>query len=388
MITNNFKRFLQLESASGIILFIAAVLAVVIKNSSLSNTYDSLLTLHAGFEIGNFKIEKELIHWVNDGLMAIFFFLVGLEIKREFIDGELSSFKQAILPALAAIGGMIFPALVFLLINLNNPSVWHGWAIPCATDIAFSLGILALLGSRVPLGLKVFLTALAIIDDLGAIVIIAVFYSSNIDLFALFTAFFICILLFIINEREVRHKFVYVTISAVLWYFVLKSGIHATIAGVLAAFFIPFKIKGGSSPVKEFEHLLHPWVAYLILPVFAFFNAGVSFKGMSFSDLFSPLTISIALGLFLGKQIGVMLFSWITIKTGLADLPSEANWKQFYAVSVLTGVGFTMSLFIETLAFGNPHLEVPARLGIISGSVLSGLVGYLVLKKSLTSKTS
>lgn len=381
-ITKPFRRFLKLEAASGIILFSAAVVAILIKNSGLEHAYDSLLEMHAGFEIGSFELKKELIHWVNDGLMAVFFFLVGLEIKREFLDGELSSPKQAILPALGAVGGMIFPAIVYILIAYNSPEVWKGWAIPCATDIAFSLGILALLGSRVPLSLKVFLTALAIIDDLGAIVIIAVFYSANLKLGYLFSALGVCIALFVVNNSYVSKKTPYVLLGLILWYLVLKSGIHATIAGVLTAFFVPFKINNRSL-VKEFEHALHPAVAYFILPIFAFFNAGVSLKGMSITDMFSTLTIAVALGLFIGKQIGVVLFSWLTIKTGLAELPNQATFRQFYAVAILTGVGFTMSLFIETLAFSNPELQAPARLGILSGSFLSGLAGYLVLRASL-----
>ena len=379
MIIKSITRFFKMEAAAGIVLFLAAVLAVVIKNSQLSFWYDNLLALRTGFQIGDFALYKELILWVNDGLMAVFFFLIGLEIKREFIDGELSSRDQAILPAIAAVGGMVGPALVFLLITMDTPSVWKGWAIPCATDIAFSLGILALLGSRAPLPLKVFLTALAIIDDLGAILIIAFVYTSDLKIDYLLYSAVVCAVLYILSKAKVLNKSPYILLGIVLWYFVLKSGVHATIAGVLAALFIPYKVSD-QSPLMELEHTLHNWVAFLVLPIFAFFNAGVSLDGMTFGDLFSSLTLGIALGLFLGKQIGVMLFAWLTVKAGWAKLPSNTNWVQLYSVAILTGVGFTMSLFIENLAFTDPALEIPARLGILSGSLLSGICGYLIIR--------
>ncbi len=369
MVRKAFKKYLDLESSAGITLFFAAMVALVLKNSALHNIYDRIITTH------------DLALWVNDGLMSIFFFVVGLEIKREFIDGELSNLKTALLPILGAIGGMIFPALVYLAINYYEPSLWRGWAIPCATDIAFSLGILSLLGSRVRTSLKVFLTALAIIDDLGAILIIAFFYTSNFSGLYLLYALIPCAALFILNRMKVSYKIPFLIFGILLWYLVHHSGIHATIAGVLASFFIPYQVKN-KSPLKELENRLHPIVAYFILPVFAFFNSGVSFVELNFDIVFSSLTLGIALGLFFGKQIGVMLFSWVSIKAGFARMPSESTWPQFYAVSILTGVGFTMSLFINNLAFTDPALDNNAKIGTIFGSILSGLVGLAILYKT------
>lgn len=364
------KKFLALESAAGIILFIAAVAAILMKNSLFAPFYDSLLNVPG------------LAHGINDGLMSIFFFLVGLEIKREFSAGELSSKENALLPIVAALGGMIFPAIVYLIVNLNHPEVWKGWAIPCATDIAFSLGILSLLGSRVRTSLKVFLTALAIIDDLGAIVIIAFFYTANLDLNYLIFAGCCCAALLAANKSGILNKFIYVLLALTLWYLILKSGVHATIAGVLAALFVPYS-KQGRSPLSELEHFLHPYVAYFILPVFAFFNAGINLGGIDSSIFLSPLTLGIGLGLLLGKQLGVMASSWLSIRIGICKMPSGSSWKEFYGIAILTGVGFTMSLFIDHLAFSDPALDVPARLGILSGSLLAGLAGYLVLQRAV-----
>jgi NhaA family Na+:H+ antiporter len=374
MISNQFKKFLKLESASGIILFIAGITAIVIKNTSLEFYYDSLL---AGF----------LPHLINDGLMSIFFFLVGLEIKREFIDGELSSKETSFLPVIAACGGMLMPALVYLCITNGEAILAKGWAIPCATDIAFSLAILSLFGSRIKPSLKVFLTALAIIDDLGAILIIALFYTANLYFTYLIWAALCCLVMAMLNLKNVTSKVPYFLFACLLWYFIHLSGIHSTIAGVLAAFFVPYKIKH-KSPLLEFEKLIHPYVAYLILPLFAFFNAGLDLHSIDLSVLFSKLTLGITLGLFLGKQLGVMLLSWIAIKARICKLPADSNWIEFYGISALTGVGFTMSLFIDHLAFNNASLIIPSQLGIISGSFLSGIFGFLILYSTTKNEKS
>jgi NhaA family Na+:H+ antiporter len=380
------REFLKLESASGIILVGAAVLALIINNSPLSSLYDLFLDTPVEIRIGGLYLAKPLLLWINDGLMAIFFLLIGLEVKREILDGQLSSISQVALPGIAAVGGMAIPALIYVIFNINNPSALDGWAIPAATDIAFALGILALLGSRVPLSLKLFLLTLAIIDDLGAIVIIAIFYSGDLSVTSLIFAAVAIAVLFAMNFLGVKRIAAYVVVGIILWICVLKSGVHATLAGVILAFAIPLRTNDDEPcPLREMEHSLHPWIAFGIMPIFAFANAGVSLKGMSFGSLFEPIPIGIALGLFLGKQAGVFGFSLAAVKLGFAKLPSDINWRLIYGTSVLCGIGFTMSLFISTLAFDSSIADdaVSARIGILVGSFISAIVGYLILKSSL-----
>jgi len=336
--------FINKETVGGLVLIIGALLALIVNNSGLSIWYSNLLNIPVVVGIGGFEIAKPLLLWVNDGLMAIFFFLVGLEIKREVIEGELSSMDRALLPVLAAVGGMAIPALVFVGVNLGTPENLNGWAIPAATDIAFALGILALIGPGVPVALKVFLLGIAIIDDLGAIVAIALFYTAEVSTLSLLIAAIGFAVLMVLNRIGVRAVAPYVLIGIVVWAGVLKSGVHATLAGVVIALTIPLSEKDGKSPLKNLEHGLHPWVSFMILPVFAFFNAGVSFAGMTFASLLSPLPLGIAMGLFIGKQIGVFVASWLAVKSGLCRLPDNVNWQQVYGVACLTGVGFTMSL--------------------------------------------
>lgn len=382
------REFFKLESSGGICLFFAAVVAIALDNSPLAGFYDSILSVPVQVSFGEFALAKPLLLWINDGLMAIFFFLVGLEIKREAMEGELSSVSQIALPGIAALGGMAAPAAIYSFFNWGNPADMSGWAIPAATDIAFALGILMLLGSRVPLALKVFLTAVAIIDDLGAIVIIALFYTDNLSLLALAVAAAGLALCAVLNLRGVTKKAPYILIGIVVWVAVLKSGVHATLAGVLIAFAIPLRATDseGHSPLRHLEHILHPWVAFLVLPVFAFANAGVSFAGMTLGSLLEPLPLGIALGLFLGKQIGVFGASWLLIKTGLARMPEGANWGLMYGISLLCGIGFTMSLFIGGLAFDTPEQGAAVRLGVLCGSTISGIVGYMLLRKLLASR--
>ena len=375
--------FMRLETSGGIILMIAAVFAMIIANTPLATAYDAILGTYIKVGIGSFEIAKPAILWINDGLMAIFFFLVGLEIKREVLVGELSSFDKAILPIMAAIGGMAVPGLIFAIINWGTPENLNGWAIPTATDIAFALGILALIGSRAPVALKIFLLAIAIIDDLGAIVIIAVFYTSELSTNALTISMLGFAAAVALNRMRVQRTAPYLLVGIVMWVFVLKSGVHATLAGVLIALTIPLKPKDGDDALLyKMEHGLHPWVAFLILPVFAFANAGVNFTGIGIDDLLQPLTLGIAVGLFLGKQIGVFLATWIGVKSGIAQLPGNVTWRHVYGVACLTGVGFTMSLFIGSLAFGTADEMNAVRLGVVLGSVLSGLFGYVLLKSA------
>jgi NhaA family Na+:H+ antiporter len=382
------QEFMRLETSGGIILMIAAVFAMIIANTPLATAYDAILGTYIKVGIGSFEIAKPAILWINDGLMAIFFFLVGLEIKREVLVGELSSFDKAILPIIAAIGGMAVPGLIFAFINWGTPENLNGWAIPTATDIAFALGILALIGARAPVALKIFLLAIAIIDDLGAIVIIAVFYTSELSTNALTISMLGFAAAVALNRMGVQRTAPYLVVGIVMWVFVLKSGVHATLAGVLIALTIPLKPKDGDKALLyKMEHGLHPWVAFLILPVFAFANAGVNFTGIGIDDLLQPLTLGIAVGLFLGKQIGVFLATWIGVKSGLARLPKNVTWRHVYAVACLTGVGFTMSLFIGSLAFGAADEMNSVRLGVVLGSVLSGLFGYVLLKTA-TPKTA
>lgn len=376
--------FLRLETASGILLLIAAIAAMLIENSPFDFLYDALLNTPVAIQVGALEIAKPLLLWVNDGLMAIFFFLIGLEIKREKLAGELSDPAKMVLPVIAAIGGMAVPAVIYSYINWGNPVAMKGWAIPSATDIAFALGVLALLGSRVPQSLKLFLMTLAIIDDLGAIVIIAIFYTTNLSTTSLSIALACTVVLFIMNRRGVLSLTPYILVGVILWAAVLKSGVHATLAGVLTAFFIPFRKQQGQdhTQLERLEHDLHPTVAFGILPLFAFMNAGVNFEGMGLDTLLHPVPLGIAMGLFFGNQIGVFTFSWLAIKSGFAKLPKDVTWIQLYGVGLLCGIGFTMSLFIGSLAFeqGGPDYAVNDRVGILIGSLLSGIGGYLVLK--------
>ena len=374
------RRLFRHEAASGIVLLLASALALVLANSPIAGFYDLLLSLHGSVRIGSFGIEKPLLLWINDGLMAIFFLLVGLEIKREVLAGQLSEPRRAILPGAAAIGGMIMPALIYLGITWRVPGAASGWAIPAATDIAFALGVMALLGSRVPTSLKLFLTALAIIDDLGAVVVIAIFYTEELSWVSLGVAMAALVVLVVLNLAGVRRVVWYVLVGLVLWVFVLKSGVHATLAGVALALAIPFEAKPGEdSPLTRVEHELAPWVAFGILPVFGFANAGLSFAGLSFSSILEPVQLAIAAGLFFGKQIGVFAIAALVIRAGWAELPANAGWVTLWGTSILTGIGFTMSLFIGTLAFGESDAEAVMRLGVLAGSTLSAIAGAAVL---------
>ena len=380
-ISKPFRWFFKLEAASGLVLLISAILALIISNSSFSYLYFETLEKYIFFGLNNFGLKLSVLHWINDVLMAIFFFFVTLEIKREFIQGELSNIKQAILPIIAAVGGMLVPALMYVYINFDNTETLNGWAIPSATDIAFSLGILSLLGSRVPISLKVFLTALAIIDDLGAIVIIAFFYSGDLSIFYLTMMLLSFIALLVLNKFGFKTFFPYLIIGIVLWHFTHESGIHATIAGVLLACTIPHRKKEKDfSLLVKIEHGISPYVAFGIMPLFAFANAGVSLEGISFSSLLLPVPLGILLGLFIGKQIGVFLFSYVAIKFGFAQMPNNSNWFTLYGVGVLTGIGFTMSLFVGNLAFiDNVQYIDGVKLGVLSGSLLSTLFGYFLI---------
>jgi Na+:H+ antiporter, NhaA family len=373
------REFLRLESASGFVLLGAAVLALLFANTPLVWLYDGLLDTPVAVQFGALKIAKPLLLWINDGLMAVFFLLVGLEIKREVADGELSSWHRAALPAVAAAGGIAGPALLYLLLNADSPATQRGWAIPTATDIAFALGVLTLLGARAPATLKVLLLALAIIDDLGAIFIIALFYTEDLSLLSLLVGGAGVLLLAALNLLGVKRLAPYLLIGVAIWVCVLKSGIHATLAGVAVALFIPLG-DAKESPLRHLEHMLHPWVSFAIMPIFAFANAGVSFAEVSLADLLAPLPLGIAVGLFIGKQVGVFATSWAAIKLGLCRLPPGVSWSALYGVSLLTGIGFTMSLFIGSLAFGDPAHAAGIRLGVFLGSILSGLCGYLVLR--------
>jgi len=387
-LNNNFiADFLRLESAGGILLIAAAGLAIIFANTPLATTYQALLNVPVEVRVGDLEIAKPLLLWINDGLMAIFFFLVGLELKREIVEGELSDPRKLILPGVGAIGGMLVPALIYVWFNRDDAFALQGWAIPAATDIAFALGILALLGSRVPTALKVFLTSLAIIDDIGAIVIIAIFYTANLSMLALLIVIACLPVAWWLNRRNVVDYSPYILIGVIMWVAMLKSGVHATLAGVIMAFFIP--LKDGSdpehSPLKELEHDLHGIVAFFVLPVFAFVNAGIDLRGISADQVFHAVPIGIALGLFLGKQLGIFGMCLLAVKTGLTKLPREMSLTALYGTSVLCGVGFTMSLFIGSLAFDQSgvNLLFDERLGIIAGSIASGILGYLVLRSHL-----
>lgn len=376
------REALRHEAAPGMLLILTAVAAMMLVNSPLSWLYNGLLELPVVVSIGALAIDKPLLLWINDGLMAVFFFLVGLEIKREVLTGKLSSFDQASLPALAAIGGMAVPALVYFAFTAGDPEAARGWAIPAATDIAFALGLLSLLGNRVPVSLKVFLLAIAIIDDLGAILIIAFFYTEDLSLYALAVSGVAAALLIACNRFGVRSYIPYLLVGLVLWTMVLKSGVHATLAGVMVALTLPLREADGGTSAKftGLEHALHPWVAFFIMPVFAFANSGIPLGGIGFADLLAPIPLAIAMGLFLGKQIGVMGCCWLAVRSGLCRLPEEATWLHVYGVALLTGIGFTMSLFIGSLAFADPAQAAQVRIGVLGGSFLSGLAGYLVLR--------
>ncbi|ENM5874715.1 Na+/H+ antiporter NhaA [Vibrio mimicus] len=377
------RDFFKMESAGGILLVIAAAIAMFIANSSMGEGYQAILHTYV--------FGMSISHWINDGLMAVFFLLIGLEVKRELLEGALKSRETAIFPAIAAVGGMLAPALIYVMFNFNDPAAIQGWAIPAATDIAFALGIMALLGKRVPVSLKVFLLALAIIDDLGVVVIIALFYSSDLSTIALTVGFIMTGVLFMLNAKHVTKLSVYLIAGLILWIAVLKSGVHATLAGVVIGFAIPLKgNKGEHSPLKHLEHALHPYVAFGILPLFAFANAGISLRGVSIDGLTSMLPLGVALGLFLGKPLGIFSFSWAAVKLGVAQLPEGINFKHIFAVSVLCGIGFTMSIFISSLAFGqaNAAYDTYARLGILMGSTTAALLGYALLRLSLPVKST
>ncbi|HGS4460742.1 TPA: Na+/H+ antiporter NhaA [Vibrio metschnikovii] len=376
------RSFFKTEAAGGVLLVMAAIAAMLIANSPVNELYQH--ALHA------YVFGMSLSHWVNDGLMAIFFLLIGLEVKRELIEGSLKSKEQALFPAIAALGGMLAPALVYTWFNSADPTASQGWAIPAATDIAFALGIMALLGNRVPVSLKAFLLALAIIDDLGVIIIIALFYTSELSSVALAMGLLTAVGLYLLNRYKVTSLVPYLILGAILWFAVLQSGIHATLAGVMIGFAIPLKGKQATSPspLKRLEHWLHPWSTFAILPLFAFVNAGISLEGISLAGLTSTLPVGVALGLFVGKPLGIFTFSWISVKLGMTKLPEGIDTRHIFAVSVLCGIGFTMSIFISSLAFGHAHLILDnyARLGILIGSTAAALAGYIMLRATLPKK--
>lgn len=389
--------FLRLESAGGLVLMAAAVLALVVANSPLASYYALLLDTPLAVSVGAAGISKPLLLWINDGLMAVFFFLVGMELKREVLEGHLSSLRQASLPAVAAVGGMLVPAALFAAFNWNDPVAMKGWAIPTATDIAFALGVLSLLGSRVPAALKAFLLSVAIFDDLGAIVVIAAFYTADLSLVSLGVAAGLIAVLAVLNRFRVMKPAAYILVGIPLWVAVLKSGVHATLAGVVLAMFIPLRAPAGSrsadaaeSPLRHLEHILHPWVAFGILPVFAFANAGVGILELSISDVARPVPLGIMVGLFVGKQIGILGFCWVAERAGIAARPRGMQWGDLYGVALLCGIGFTMSLFIASLAYQPGELAHAGleRLGILIGSVVSGLAGYVVLRIVLSRSDS
>ena len=373
--------FLHHEAAGGLVLVAAALLALLVSNSPLSFLYDAFLHMRVGVRVGPLTLDKPLLLWINDGLMAIFFFLVGLEIKRELMEGELSTFGHAALPLVAAIGGMAVPAIIYVAINSDDPAALRGWAIPAATDIAFAVGVLALLGSRVPVSLKIFLLALAIIDDLGAIVIIALFYTDHLSIESLILAGVGISILLLLNRAGVTRLAPYVLTGIAIWVCVLKSGVHATLAGVVVALAIPLTRKSDGEPslLEHVEEQLHPWVAFGVLPLFAFANAGVSLAGISLANLVEPIPLGIAAGLFFGKTIGIFGATWIAVMGGVATRPEGATWSHILGVAMLGGVGFTMSLFIGMLAFSEPEQAAQLRLGVLAGSVISAVAGYLVL---------
>ncbi len=380
--------FLQHEATGGIVLFIAACLALAIANSPAHDGYDRLLSAHMTVGVAPFALSKTVLHWINDGLMAIFFFLVGLEIKREFLVGALSSRKSAALPIIAALGGMVVPALIYAVINWNDAIAIRGWAIPAATDIAFAVGVMAMLGSRIPPALKIFLLALAIIDDLGAILVIALFFTDNLSLSALALAACGLLALAFLNDRRVTRIWPYVFVGAFVWICVLKSGVHATLAGVATALAIPLKAssRGLEGPLEKLEHRLSPWVSFGVLPIFAFANAGVSLAGVAPSQFIAPIPLGIILGLLIGKPLGIYSFARLSIHNERAEMPAGTSRQQLLGAAILGGIGFTMSLFIGTLALPDPSFATPLRIGVLTGSILSGLAGYLILSQKQQSK--
>jgi len=373
------RNFVRLESSSGILLLIAGLIALVLSNSSFAGVFDHILHLKLYFGTNLPLFYKSIQHWINDGLMVIFFFVVGLELKREFLEGELSMPSQAILPVIAAVGGMAVPAIFYLLFNFNNPETFQGWAIPSATDIAFSLGVLSLLGKKVPISLKIFLMALAIIDDLGAIIIIALFYSSNLEIFSLLVVLFILFFLYLCNRRNLQNIWIYILLGFFLWIFIQNAGVHATISGVLLAIFVPHKKTKQGSLLTCAENKLHPWVAYLIMPLFALTNAGVYLGDVSLASLSNPVPLGIMTGLFFGKQIGVFFTTFLLIKMGYARLPSGSNWIQMYGIAMLAGIGFTMAMFINFLAFDTDIYINQAKIAILIASFTSAVLGYILL---------
>lgn len=379
MLLRAIDRFFSHEASGGILLMLSAIAALIVANSGLSGAYDAFLNARIAMTVNGEGLEKPAILWINDGLMAVFFFLIGLELKREMLEGKLKNPRDVVLPGAAAVGGMALPALVFVALNWGSPETLGGWAIPAATDIAFALGILALVGSRAPSSLKVFLLTLAILDDLGAILIIALFYTAELKVDYLFLALMPLAGLVWLNLKGAHRIAPAILLGAIMWYFVLKSGVHATLAGVITAFCIPLTDKWGKSPLHSLEHGLTPYVLYGIVPVFAFANAGVVLKGMSFSDLLAPLPLGIALGLILGKQIGVFGVTFAMVRSGVARMPNGANWLHIYGLSCLAGVGFTMSLFIGSLSYADPALMNQVRLGVLSGSLVSAILGYCAL---------
>jgi NhaA family Na+:H+ antiporter len=389
---SSITQFLRMESASGILLMAAAVLALLSANSPLQPYYAWLLDTPVEIRIGALQIAKPLLLWINDGLMAVFFFLVGLELKRELVEGELADPRHIVLPGLGAIGGMAVPALIYLVLNADDPAARPGWAIPTATDIAFALGVLALLGSRVPPAIKMFLTSLAIFDDIGAILIIALFYTANISLSALAVAAACLPVLLVMNRRRVAARSLYAVVGLIMWGALLKSGVHATLAGVVLALFVPMRSREDPerSPLKELEHDLHSAVAFFILPVFAFANAGIDLSRVGTEQLLHGVPLGIALGLFVGKQVGIFAICWLAVRLGLAPLPKGVNWTALYGTAALCGIGFTMSLFIGSLAFETSGIErvFDERLGILLGSLASGVLGYLVLHTVLPRNTA
>ena len=381
-ISKAIKNFFAREEKSGILLLLFATLALITVNSPLNSLYYDIKYTDVPISLGEFNFTKTISHWVNDGLMAIFFFVIGLELKREILEGELSSFDRMVLPAIAAIGGMVAPAIIYVLININNPENMSGWAIPTATDIAFSLAVLLIIGKNVPLSLKVFLLSLAIIDDLGAVLIIAFFYTAQISGIYLIYSLIVFVLLILINRMGINKMYLYIILGIFLWYFVLKSGVHATIAGVLLATTIPNTSNNGleHSMLKDLEHKLHNFVGILVLPIFAFFNSDINFADVTLSSIYSPLSLGVILGLLLGKPIGITLFTYVGMKTNLFNLPENVTIKDVFGLSLLCGIGFTMSLFINGLAFTDPVLIDSSKLGIFIGSMISAIAGYLILK--------
>ena len=379
MLLRMFDRFFRHDASGGILLMLSAVAALIVANSALAPYYGEVLGAKLAVTLNGEGLNKPLILWINDGLMAVFFFLVGLELKREVLEGKLKNPRDVILPGMAAVGGMALPAVIFVALNWNSPETLSGWAIPAATDIAFALGILALVGSRAPAALKVFLLTLAILDDLGAIIIIALFYTADLKVDYLYLSLLPLGGLIWMNHRRIHRVAPMILLGVVMWVLVLKSGVHATLAGVITAFFIPMTNKWGKSPLHAVEHALAPYVLYLIVPIFAFANAGVVLAGLSLADLLAPLPLGIAAGLVLGKQLGVFGLVWVMVRLGLAQLPHGVRWAHVYGVACLAGIGFTMSLFIGGLSFADQALMNQVRLGVLAGSVISALAGYAVL---------